>query len=141
MSYHGSCFCQKVKIEYTSETITAGLCHCLDCRKLTANPYSLCFVARFSELKVTGTPKELVKTADSGNVVKNYFCDYCGTPLYGGAVTKDGELDSIVIRAGIFDEQELLHRAAPVVEIYTSNRLRWLPPLEGCGQFEGMLPS
>ncbi|EGP85302.1 uncharacterized protein MYCGRDRAFT_46212 [Zymoseptoria tritici IPO323] len=94
MSYHGSCFCQKVKIEYCSETITAvsnlvnsgrsyanvykGLCHCLDCRKLTANPYSLCFVARFSELRVTGAAKELVKTADSGNVVKNYFCDDCG---------------------------------------------------------------
>jgi len=27
---------------------------------------------------VTGEPKEIVKTADSGNMVKNYFCPDCG---------------------------------------------------------------
>lgn len=64
-----------------------------------------------------------------------------GTPLYGGAYSEDGQLDSVVLRAGIFDDQNLLHQCAPIVEIYTLQRLKWVAPVEGCQQFEGMLPS
>lgn len=62
-----------------------------------------------------------------------------GTPIYGGSVSADGETTSLVVRAGIFDEQELLHRSAPVVEIFTAQRLRWIVPVDGCQQFEGMM--
>ena len=64
-----------------------------------------------------------------------------GTPLYGGAVGRDGELGSVVLRAGIFDDQDLLHQCVPIVEIYTSQRLEWVTPVQGCRQFDGMLPS
>jgi hypothetical protein len=64
-----------------------------------------------------------------------------GSPIYGGGVGEDGKIDSIAIRAGIIDDQELLHRTAPGVEIFTAQRLKWIMPLEGCGQFEGMLPT
>jgi hypothetical protein len=64
-----------------------------------------------------------------------------GSPLYGGALSKEGQLETIVMRAGIFDDQDLLHQCAPIVEIYTSQRLKWIAPVEGCQQFEGMLPS
>lgn len=56
-----------------------GLCHCLDCRKLSGSPYSFSFVSKRSELQITsGKPKEIVKTADSNNKVLNYFCGDCG---------------------------------------------------------------
>ena len=64
-----------------------------------------------------------------------------GTPLYGGALSKDGELETVVMRAGIFDDQDILHQCKPIVEIYTCQRLKWIAPAEGCQQFEGMLPS
>jgi len=64
-----------------------------------------------------------------------------GSPLFGGAVGKDGELGTIVMRAGIFDDQNLLHQCKPIVEIYAGQRLKWIVPVEGCQQFEGMLPS
>lgn len=64
-----------------------------------------------------------------------------GTPIYGGAVSEEGELDAIVLRAGIFDNQDILHQCKPIIEIYTSQRLSWVAPVEGCRQFEGMLPS
>jgi hypothetical protein len=41
----------------------------------------------------------------------------------------------------VFDDQNLLNQCAPIVEIYTSQRLNWVAPVEGCQQFEGMLPS
>lgn len=56
-------------------------------------------------------------------------------------MSKDGELDAIVIRAGVLDDQDILNQCKPVVEIYTSQRLSWIAPVEGCQQFEGMLPS
>jgi hypothetical protein len=110
---------------------------------------------------VTGEPKEIAKTADSGNKVKNYFCPDCGklryqqctwyiplltyisgTPLYGGSVGPDGELEgALVIRAGIFEDDNLLSKCKPVVEIFTSQRLEWIVPVEGCKQIDGMLPS
>jgi hypothetical protein len=62
-------------------TFPLGICHCLDCRKRTGSVYSLVYVGKLSELEVTGRPKELVKTADSGNVVINYFCGECGMGL------------------------------------------------------------
>jgi hypothetical protein len=99
----GSCFCGKVKINYTAERITAvrlihapdetrpyfqaliisshnqGLCHCLDCRKLSGSPYTYNFIAHRSEIEVTGnTPGKITKTADSENAVVNYFCTDCG---------------------------------------------------------------
>ena len=64
-----------------------------------------------------------------------------GTPLYGGGLSKEEELETVVMRAGIFDDQDLLHQCKPIVEIYTCHRLNWIAPVEGCQQFEGMLPS
>lgn len=117
---------------------------------------------------MTGEPKEIAKTADSGNAVKNYFCPDCGkfqssfipmqanridmrpnalflftgTPLYGGSVGPDGELSgTLVIRAGIFEDVNLLSKCKPVVEIFTSQRLDWIVPVEGCKQIDGMLPA
>jgi hypothetical protein len=92
----GSCFCGNIKIEYSAErtiavstqntkhvhlhllTFEQGLCHCLDCRKLSGSPYTFNFIAKRSEIEVTGTPKAIRKTADSENTVVNYFCSDCG---------------------------------------------------------------
>jgi hypothetical protein len=62
-----------------------GLCHCLDCRKLTGSLYTYNFVVKWTDLKITGSPKEVPKIADSGKHIKNYFCGDCGvynTVLY-----------------------------------------------------------
>lgn len=67
--------------------------------------------------------------------------EFAGTPLYGGAVDENGEIDALIIRSGVFEDQTLLSQCAPVVEMFTSQRLKWVAPVEGCLQFEGMLPS
>lgn len=64
-----------------------------------------------------------------------------GSPLYGGAVTESGEMEKVVFRAGIFEDLKGMQFAKPQVEIYTAQRLDWVKPIEGCIQFEGMLPS
>jgi len=65
-----------------------------------------------------------------------------GTPLFGGSVGPDGELEgALVIRAGIFEDDNLLSKCKPIVEIFTSQRLEWIVPVEGCKQIDGMLPA
>lgn len=158
----GGCFCGKIRIEYNGQPLTTALCHCDDCRKLTGSPYTYNFVVKSADLVITGSPKEVPKTADSGNQIRNYFCPDCGllpqlfcirrrlltnelgTPLFGWKVTlnTDGSCEAdpqgvIVIRAGIFDDVGTLNEAKPVAEIYTDRRLKWVCPLEGAQQFGG----
>ncbi|KAJ5672583.1 hypothetical protein N7507_001710 [Penicillium longicatenatum] len=147
----GGCFCGNIRIEYNGQPITSaslpnkiqscGLCHCLDCRKLTGSHYSYSFVINTAELKVSGSPKEVPKISDSGNAVKNYFCPDCGTPLYGQKTKPDGEPNDVtIIRAGIFDDIRILDERKPEAELFCGSRLKWMNPIEGAAQFSGMPP-
>ncbi|OJJ78723.1 GFA family protein [Aspergillus glaucus CBS 516.65] len=136
----GGCFCGKVQIKYNGQPLTSGLCHCLDCRKLTGAPYTYNYIVESAELDISGNPKEVAKTSDSGNNIRNYFCPDCGTPLFGRKIKSDGDSDEItIIRAGIFDDIRILNERKPEAEIYTDRRLKWVNPVEGADQFSGML--
>ncbi|KAB8269748.1 hypothetical protein BDV30DRAFT_251093 [Aspergillus minisclerotigenes] len=74
----GGCFCGKIRVEYNGEPVISALCHCYDCRKLTGTLFTYSFVVHKADLKITGSPKEVAKRADSGNHIKNYFCPDCG---------------------------------------------------------------
>ena len=92
----GGCFCGKIRVEYNGEPIMSvsifppgnirwsiniseqALCHCYDCRKLTGTLFTYSFVVHKADLKISGSPKEVAKRADSGNHIKNYFCSDCG---------------------------------------------------------------
>ncbi|KAL4871865.1 hypothetical protein BDV12DRAFT_163270 [Aspergillus spectabilis] len=137
----GSCFCGKVRIETSCQPITSALCHCYDCRKLTGTLFTYSFVFKRADIEITGSPKEIVKSSESGNTIKNLFCPDCGTPLYGYRIEPSGAADEIVIvRAGIFDELELLNARRPVAELFINGRVNWMCPLDGTAQFEGMPP-
>jgi len=97
-------------------------------------------VVQSTDLEITsGRPREVAKTADSGNRIKNYFCADCGTPLFGWKITSDGERDEVtIVRAGIFDDVGILNGWRPEAEIYTGRRLEWVCPIEGAAQVGGM---
>ncbi|CAI7581346.1 unnamed protein product [Penicillium bialowiezense] len=136
----GGCFCGKVRVNLNGPPMTSGLCYCDDCRKLTGAPFTYNFIANFSNITITGTPKEVAKSADSGNEIKNYFCPDCGTPLYGRKINEDGEPDeTTIIRAGIFDDGRIVMERKPDAEIFTERRPQWINPIEGAAQFKGML--
>lgn len=64
-----------------------------------------------------------------------------GTPLYGGKVDDKGKFsETVVVRAGVFDDLEMLEKK-PELEIYTKARAGWVEPIEGAAQFEGMPPA
>ena len=41
----------------------------------------------------------------------------------------------------MLDDLAAIGDAKPIVEIYALQRLKWIVPVEGCAQFDGMLPS
>ncbi|KAL4917319.1 Mss4-like protein [Aspergillus aurantiobrunneus] len=93
-------------------------------------------------MRITGSPKEIAKIADSGNLFKHYFCPDCGTPIYGVRIGPSGVPDEIrAVRAGVFDNIQVLNEWKPKLEIYTEGRVDWGCPVEGAQQFVGMLPA
>lgn len=65
-----------------------------------------------------------------------------GTPLFGHMVKPNGDPNEVtVIRAGIFDDLQIMEERKPELEIYTDRRPQWLNAIEGAGQVNGMLPT
>lgn len=51
-----------------------ALCHCKDCRKISGSAYSTNAIFPGNQFKlIQGTPKEHVKTADTGRVITSFF--------------------------------------------------------------------
>ena len=117
-------------------TATQALCHCADCRKISGGNYSNNFVLPGPSFKLlSGTPKEISKTADSGKPITNYFCGDCGTTLF-----RKGETfgDSVILKAGVLDDVSVLNAEVPGAELYAPERIKWLSPVKDAGQVDAM---
>jgi hypothetical protein len=67
--------------------IDTFICHCTDCRKITASAFTSAFVVAVSAVKHIRGQQKLrefaqSKTIASGRAMTNYFCDTCGTLMY-----------------------------------------------------------
>lgn len=72
---------------------------------------------------------------------RQYLMRLIGSPLYGHKIKPDGELNEVtVVRAGIFDDIEMLDQRKPEAELFCGSRLKWMKPIEGAAQFSGMPP-
>ncbi|KAI3317751.1 Mss4-like protein [Xylariaceae sp. AK1471] len=128
----GSCFCGKVRYSYEGEPVAKVLCHCTDCRKITGSTYSTNIIVSGAGFKiVTGTPKTISKTADSGREITSHFCGDCGSTLF-----RDGASfgDSKVIKVGTLDDADALDKAKPAVELFAAERVGWVGEITGAAQ-------
>src|SRR5215471_16969377 len=74
----GGCFCGKIRYEVLGTPFDSTLCHCVDCRRLSAAACVAWFSVRRSEFRfVLGQPATLA----SSNAVLRAFCAECGTHL------------------------------------------------------------
>ncbi|KAJ5865229.1 uncharacterized protein N7529_007145 [Penicillium soppii] len=121
-------------------TTKQALCHCDDCRKISGSLFSYNFLVKEADLEITGSPKEVLQTADSGFGKKNYFCGDCGMHLFGGSDTMRAQKGLVVVRVGIFDDVDL-EKCRPTAELYPQRRPKWLCALENAEQLESMPPA
>lgn len=86
----------------------------------------------------SGKPKELSKTADSGKSITSCFCPDCGTTLfrYGDSF---GGIDGMrIIKAGILDDVNVINSIKPGAELFSNDRISWVPAIDGAGQVNNM---
>jgi len=131
----GGCFCNKIRVNFTGEPNAHLLCHCLDCRKIGGASYSNNIVVPEDAFKLEGKPKEISKQADSGKKITSHFCPDCGTTLFRTGESFPG---AVIIKAGVLDDPEWPSQNKPKGELFASERVAWVSPIEDAAQMDGM---
>jgi hypothetical protein len=125
MNITGGCHCGAIRYEAEVDPATAGICHCTDCQILSGTAFRLSIRAAPGSFRiVAGTPRVYTKTAESGTLRDQAFCDTCGSPIY--AATPGPEPRIYSIRAGTIDQRQQLR---PAGQIWMRSQLPWLGEL------------
>jgi hypothetical protein len=89
MKVDGQCHCGAITYEAVVEPDTIGICHCLDCQRLSGAPFRANILAPAAGFRIlTGTPRAYVKSGDSGAQRIHAFCEDCGSPIYSCGVNE-----------------------------------------------------
>jgi hypothetical protein len=119
------CHCGAIAYEAEVEPGTVGICHCLDCQRLTGSAFRANVLAPAKGFRLLkGQPRRDIKTGDSGAKRVHTFCEVCGTPIYSCAVDNP---PTYTLRLGALKQREELGR--PARQIYTKRELPWVAHL------------
>jgi hypothetical protein len=142
-----TCFCGAVQLVFPTSgpgIRSTFVCHCTDCRKITASMFSSAFTVSDAHLThVRGrdslTAYSQSKTIASGAAMTNYFCKTCGTLMYRVGERFPGWS---ILRTGTVDDFGLHEtRLRPRRELWSGARCAWVAPVEGAEQVETQRPS
>ncbi|KAK8082684.1 hypothetical protein PG996_001465 [Apiospora saccharicola] len=135
-----TCFCGTVQLAFPTSypgVVSRFVCHCLDCRKLTATMFASNFTVQDPYLKHVRGQDQLrqwsqSRTIATGNTMANHFCGQCGTLITGFP-------GKYFLRIGTVDDYHLHEtRLRPQVKQFVESRVGWLKPIEGVKQVNGM---
>lgn len=142
-----TCFCGAVQLAFPTEApglTSTFICHCSDCRKITASMFASNFTVLDSHLTHLRGRENLKsygqsKTIASGKMMTNYFCSTCGTLMYRVGEAFPGRS---ILRIGTVDDFHLHEtKLKPRREIFTKDRVCWLSEVEGTQQLEAQRPK
>ncbi|KAJ5405842.1 hypothetical protein N7465_007126 [Penicillium sp. CMV-2018d] len=131
-----TCYCGAVQLDFSTHSI----CHCTDCRKITASMFATNFVVADTHLKHLRGQETLTsftqsKTIASGKAMTNCFCSTCGSLMYRISEVFPGHS---ILRTGTVDDFTLHEtKLKPRVEVYTKDRVGWLCGVTGMEQIAG----
>jgi len=122
MRVDGGCHCGRVTYEADISPQDVGICHCTDCQRLTGSAFRVTAATSRSNFRITaGDPKCYTKIGDSGQKRLQYFCDFCGSPIF---TSGEGEAaDDVGIRVGTINQRRDL---SPRYQIWCSSQLSWV---------------
>jgi hypothetical protein len=116
--FTGGCLCGDVRIVARGQPYRVGLCHCLDCRKLSGAPFSGTAIFPEGAVTVAGETREFAG---------RHFCPRCGSIVFG----RSG--DEVEVALGAFDAP---NQFTPTYELWTVRRKAWLPPFPLAHHYE-----
>jgi hypothetical protein len=132
MHVAGRCHCGAIRFEAEVDPNAVAVCHCSDCQRLSGSAFRVTAPAALGSFRLLqGAPRVYTKTAESGRLREQAFCEVCGSQLY--AVSPGPEPRVYSLRVGTLEQRAQL---APQVQIWTRSRLPWageiasLPSLE-----------
>ena len=135
-----TCFCGAVQLSFPTQgpgLLSTFVCHCTDCRKITASMFASNFTVDNNYLTHVRGRDNLTAygqshTIASGKLMTNYFCKTCGTLMY--RVNNPGRS---ILRIGTVDDFNLHEtKLKPQAEIWVKDRVGWVSAVEGAQQVE-----
>jgi hypothetical protein len=125
MKIDGSCHCGRITYEAEIDPAKVGVCHCTDCQTLSGTAFRVVVPVQEENFKLSGEPKNYIKTAESGARRVQAFCPECGTHLYATSVGEGPKVYGLRVgtirqRAELVPKRAVWHRSA----------LPWLPEME-----------
>jgi hypothetical protein len=127
----GGCQCGTLRYEITQALQMVYTCHCTDCQRLTSSAFSIAIVLADGACRlVSGEPRAVQHTADSGRVITRWLCAECGSwvcaaPRPGSTIEN--------VRGGTLDDTSWLR---PTVHFWTRSKQPWVMLPEGDRSFE-----
>ncbi|KAF2485891.1 Mss4-like protein [Neohortaea acidophila] len=138
-----TCYCGEVQLSFPvdgDDLVDTFICHCYDCRKITASMYASNFIVKDGAIKwIRGEDKlsewGQSKTIATGNKMTNRFCSVCGTLM---ARVSSGFPGMSILRIGTVDDFRLHEtKLKPRIEQFAKDRVAWCAAGDGVTQKEG----
>ncbi len=140
LPFTGGCHCGRVRYEVSGEPIVTYACHCTDCQRMMASPFSLGMAVHDAGFRiVTGEPASYVRVGENGRRMESWFCRDCGTRLFASPVTPVGAQQAIrLLRAGTLDNRSWLR---PAAHVWTRSAQSWFVIPDGVPKYETRPPE
>ncbi|KAI1455327.1 Mss4-like protein [Annulohypoxylon moriforme] len=144
----GSCLCGTVRLESKMLPESITLCHCVECRKASSNPF-LAFglfhndyiqwsIASSSGTKpLHGDLSEGIKLTYYSDIAVRGWCHRCGTPLF---MKYHCRPDGTSITMGLVDDRNVVGQMPKIKEhIFLDEKVAWwdIPSDDGTSRHEG----
>ena len=125
--------CGAIVYEADVEPGTINICHCEDCQMLTGSVFRANIQAPAESFRILqGTPRQYIKTGDSGAKRAHAFCSNCGGPVYSSAAANP---QTYSLRIGALKQRHEL--GAPRRQIWAKREFHWLPALSDIPKVDG----
>ena len=120
-SITGGCLCGKIRYTVSQPLQNIIACHCTHCQKASGAGASYNAVVPVSAVTFTsGRPKLYEDIAQSGNILKRYFCGDCGSPIYS---QREKVPEMMVLKVGTLDNSADMKL---VMNIWTKSARPWM---------------
>ncbi|EXA36349.1 hypothetical protein FOQG_09045 [Fusarium oxysporum f. sp. raphani 54005] len=136
-----TCYCGAVQLVLPITKpgfVFSFVCHCSDCRKITASMFTTGILVLDTHLKHIRGEENLKQFSQSdtierdGSAMTNFFCSTCGSLMYRRSSAYAGVS---VLRGGTVDDFRLVETVLkPDVEQFCRHRVGWLTGIEGLRQ-------
>ncbi len=120
------CSCGAIALSLPGPANLVAACHCLECQRRTGAPFGVGAFYPLGDVEIAGTPKEYVRTGESGGKVLCYFCPDCGSTVYW----KPEKFPSMIgVAVGTIADPNF---PAPIKSVFERSKHEWVE-IKGVG--------